>query len=259
MTTGKNLTPTSAKPATIHVPLATEDVDAATLEVPAQSLYNYAKWLEDGNITVKSGIVLTALTGGAIEVDAGASLVANGAAEFHGTGASATSIDEASSILVRDLTVNTTLSLPSPAVATFQGGTMFARFGRARTRSLVTLPDSTPQTIDTTQGDEFVLPNSPTAGPPIVIYLRDTSPIPLAQERITLIVRKTGVLATPGVKYEIRRETSTALIASFSYATTGTTVSICADFVLDGAVWQLSRNSGHAFDPASIAYGVIPG
>lgn len=260
MTTGKDLTLVSTIPAAIHVPLATENVDAGTVEIPFQDLGNYCQALEDGKIVIKSGVTMTCNSGGHILGNTGSTLVWNGSADFNGTGAQATTIADADVISVQALTVTTTLSVPSPCIVTLQGGTKLEVFGRSRGRSLVALPDSTPQTIDTTQGDEFVLPNTPTAGPPIVILLRDTAPIPLAQERLRFIVRDCGAAAiTNGGKYEFRRETSNTLIATFIYPQSGVHVSIWAEFVLDGATYHLSKNSGGAYDSVPNFFGVMPG
>lgn len=47
MATGKNLTDVSVFSAVVHVPLATEDVDAGTVEIPFQALANRTKYAYD--------------------------------------------------------------------------------------------------------------------------------------------------------------------------------------------------------------------
>jgi len=121
------------------------------------------------------------------------------------------------------------------------------RLGRYRRRPRVILTAAN-QTIDTSQGDCFVLPGDP--GGAFTITLRNgTAPDPEVNERIVLVVD--GPLISGS--YQIRDEVP-AVIAQFFSNAVGVAVP-SAEFELDGSPkrWHMGLNSG--FDVGT-AYGV---
>jgi hypothetical protein len=261
MNIGKDLTPTSTQPATVHVPLATEDVRAIDIEVQAQALYNYCKSLYDGKIVVASGVTMLVNSGGAI--------TCNGKAIFNGTGASDTEIADADiedadidDLNARLVNVTEALTLGTTGELTVPEDGNAAFLGRTQGRPRIYMADVATVTIDTTQADEFVLPDDPSAtfpSPPgigynIVILRTTTFPIPRENETITLVV-PVFYSATGEPRYSIRREDG-VVICTFD-ALGGETISVFAKFRFSLGAWRLGPNSGTSFNSGT-AYGVVP-
>jgi len=258
---GSNLTESSAFSANVVGPDPSNFVTAASVRVMGSALACRTKALQDGKITVASGVTLTCASGGSVLLDTGSALVSYGTVELGGTGADKTTIAEVEidAAEVDDLVVVDTLVLGSTAEATLPIGSNVAFLGRTRGRPRVYMADVATVMIDTTQADEFVLHDNPAAGAPNVIRLRtSTAPVPREDERITLLVPDMFASSTGGIQYTIEREDGTT-ICDFHYRGAGWHASISADFVFDGGVWRLSKNSGRSRDDIDVQYGVFPG
>lgn len=259
---GKNLTSVSTKPGTVHVPLSTEPVRAADIEVQAQALYNYCHSLYDGKIVVAAGVTMS--------IDSAGALTCNGTATFNGTGAKRTVIAqedvEASDIdtlTTRIVIVNESIDLGSTAEFTAPTNSNVAVLGRSQGRPRIYMADVATVTIDTSQADEFVLDGDPTAASPNVIVLRSsTAPLPREDETITLVIPSFDT-STGGPKYAITREDAT-VICTFDNIGTHIVTTVSAQFRFSSGVWRLGPNSGSSFwwnnaGTANVIMGVVPG
>jgi hypothetical protein len=259
MNIGKDLTPTSTQPATVHVPLATEDVRAIDIEVQAQALYNYCKSLYDGKIVVASGVTMLVNSGGAI--------TCNGKAIFNGTGASDTEIADADiedadidDLNARLVNVTEALTLGTTGELTVPTNGNAAFLGRTQGRPRVYMADVATVTIDTTQADEFVLHENPSAASPNVIVLRtSTAPIPRENETISLVAHFNA--GTGNVLYSIRREDATVICTLRAIG--GVRVAVSLEVRFASGAWRLGPNSGtstwyNTVGPVIEYYGVLP-
>lgn len=252
MTTGKNLTLVSTIPANIHVPLATEDVDAGTVEIPFQALGNYCQSVHEGQITVISGNVITVLSGGTIDMDSGSGLVVNGGAEFHGTGGQAVSIDEASAIGVDALTVNTSATFAAGTLLLMNNTSTASMQGRIRWRNRAFMTDAD-QTLDPATATQWELSANPGAARTIKLKLTGA----LNDETISLIVANMWNSGTDGDRYFIQRADATP-IATFVLLG-GLNSTVWARFRFVGSSWRLDENVGLSYNPtASKYYGCRP-
>jgi hypothetical protein len=210
----------------ITTPSPGAPVVANDVQIVAQVIGNQTAWLEAG----KAALAGATFTG---------PVVVNAKATLNGTGANATIIVDASSIGVDSLQVDDLLY----------------KAGRSRRRARVTLADSTPLTIDVSQGDAFVLPVNPSGTPNVIILRTTTAPVPLTGETIDLIMpNQPG--GAPGIRrlYEIKRESGTDIV--WFQGGTDTNVPITAQFEFDGTNWRLGLCSGGSFDSVGSYVGV---
>jgi hypothetical protein len=124
----------------------------------------------------------------------------------------------------------------------------------------VAVADVASVTIDPSQGNVFVLPNTPVAASPNVVVLRTTTfPLPRENEEITLFIPSFST-STGGPAYRVEREDGTDICTidnvGLSIATT-----VTASFVFTGGVWRLGPNSGLGFywdTVSNVPVGVVP-
>lgn len=257
MTTGKNLTLVSTVPANIHVPLATEDVDAGTVEIPFQSLGNYCKALEDGKIAIKTGVTLVAQSGSTIQLDADAALVSNGLAEFHGVGANRTVIDEcsianATNIDVNNLDINVscdvesgvTVTVKSGATLSCPAGSMVLLGGRTRGRQRVQLSDAD-HSVGPADGTRFELA-APTFVSRVITLLSVTGQTAQNEEVLEFFMPSMITGGSVTGSYEFRRESGAIVAKIVSDGVHAGSVS--AQFEFSSGVWRLWLNSGYDFN-----------
>jgi hypothetical protein len=256
MPIGKDLVDTSVFSAVVHVPQDTERVDGASVEVPFQSLANRTKFLIDEKFSKHGGVIDGAteitddldINGGALIVHAGTTVdIASDDVRF-----------ESGSIV--DFKSGSTVTHASGSESEFETGSELRLFGRIKHRPRVTVADVASVTIDTTQGEEFVLPVNPIAASPNVIVLRtSTAPLPMEDETITLIAHFNA--GTGNELYSIRREDAVVICRFRPIG--GQHITVTAQFRFTSGVWRLGPNSGtstwwNTVGPAIEYYGVLP-
>lgn len=258
---GSNLTEVSTYSANVVGPDAGNPVTAASVRVMGTALANRTTALQDGKIIVAAGVTMS--------VDNAGFFTCNGTATFPGTATKKTviaqedvDVSDIDTLTARVVTVTESIDLGSTAELTAPTGSNVAVLGRSQRRPRVAVADVASVTIDTTQGDEFVLENEPIAASPNAIVLRTTTaPIPREDETITLMVPAMSV-ATAAEVYRIKREDGTIICSVFSIGL-HVPLSISVTLRLASGVWRLGPNSGtsHYYDIIggfNTKYGIVP-
>lgn len=132
----------------------------------------------------------------------------------------------------------------------------FVNFGRKRRRPRVILGSGN-HTIDTSQGDCFQLPTSPT-GPANIKLRTSTNPLPRENERIEIVCPGLDSTAAGGgsqILYQIMREDTTIIASFYGIDVPQAVISLECEF--SNGVWRAGQNSG--FAPAAPVYGVLIG
>ncbi len=261
MNIGKDLTPTSTQPATVHVPLATEDVRAIDIEAQAQALYNYCKSLYDGKIVVASGVTMLVGTSGAI--------TCNGTMTLNGTGARKTiiaqedvEISDIDDLTAREVVVTESLLMGTTGELTVPTNGNAAFLGRTQGRPRVYMANVATVTIDTTQADEFVLGDYPTLSN-VIVLRTTTAPIPREDETITLLAHA-FYQGSYGPGYSIKREDGTVICTIVSPGGIASAMAVTVQCRFSSGAWRLGPSSGgHLyFDEVTTDYfrvGVVAG
>ena len=248
---GSNLVDVSTYTTNVVGPDAGNPVTAASVRVMGTALANRTKALQDGKITVASGVTM--------QVSATGALTCNGRVILNGTGATATTIVDADVIGVQALTINTSCSVVSGATLTVASGgaivsaagSMATFAGRTRGRQRVLLSNAD-HSIGPADGTRFELAVPTTTR---IITLLSATGQTAQNEEVLEFFMPSMISSPPGTSgsYEFRREGGTPIARMDSQGTFLGSVS--AQFEFTSGAWRLWLNSGFVVAD-SLLYGV---
>lgn len=254
--------------AAITIPSGGDRPSAASVNTPVEALADQAAWLLysklnrlgdtatglisfAGDTEFAANTTNTLRQNATFETEAGSTVIVSGGVEVQ-SGA----IVEVQSGGTVEVLSGGTVEVQSGGTLQMDSGSMDVGLGRKRGRPRIVLSDAN-HTIDTTQGDEFVLPSTP-AGNRTITLQTTTAPVPAEDETITLVHHHSAALGG-GFTHTIQREGGTP-ICTFGLIG-GEAHSVTAQFRFSGGVWRLGMNCGMAIydDGPHTRYGVIPG